>query len=191
MPSRFSFLTRILGKAQAEGYNLAENFLLLRDMVFSTRPDAIGLVRPAQPEDVWGVVMESGNPEAVSTLVAFADGSVSLYFSNGGGLIGMGSHEGPQRSAHALLAMAPGFRKDFQPANRFPLPQKSRVSFYLFTYAGMLSAEAGEEALANGNHPLSPLFHKAHEVINAVRLVGEKEQTQQASSPNSSPTPDL
>ena len=36
---------------------------------------------------VWGVVMETGYPEAVVTLVSLGDRTTSLYFSNGGGII--------------------------------------------------------------------------------------------------------
>lgn len=187
MPHRLSFLTRMLGRTQVQDYKLAENYVLLRDMVFTTKPDAIGLVRPAEPEDVWGVVMETGYPEAVATLVALADGSVSLYFSNGGGIIGMGSREGPHRSAQALLEMAPRFRDECQPTTRFPLPPKSQVSFYLFTYAATVFSEALEEHLANRAHPLAPLFRQAHELITAIRLVEEKAHAEQMPCPGSSP----
>ncbi len=179
----------MFGKTQVEEYKLAENYTLLRDTVFTTSPDAIGLVQPAQPEDVWGVVMETGYPEAVATLVALADGSVSLYFSNGGGMIGMGSHDRPHRYAQALLALAPEFRDDCQPTNRFPLPQKSQVCFYLFTYAAKLTAEAGEEDLANHQHPLSPLFQKAQELVTAIRLIDQKARTQREKAPCSDSSP--
>ena len=42
---------------------------------------------PLRP-DVWGVLMELGLEQGVATMVAFADGTVSLYFSGGGGIIG-------------------------------------------------------------------------------------------------------
>jgi len=39
---------------------------------------------------VWGAIMELGYARAVASLCAFADGTVSLYISTGGGIIGAG-----------------------------------------------------------------------------------------------------
>lgn len=51
---------------------------------------------------------EFGFAEGVATLVALANSSVSMSFSGGGGSIGLGPHEGPQKAAQALLHGAPG-----------------------------------------------------------------------------------
>lgn len=176
MPEKLSFLTQLLKRASGQDYKLAENYVLLRNIVFTTKPDAIGVVVPTNPEDVWGLVMETGYPEAVATLVALADGSVSLYFSSGGGMIGMGSYEGPQRAAQALLALAPQFRKHCEATTKFPLPQKGHVRFYLLTHQAALTAEAGEDDLGNDRNPLSPLFHRAQHLITEVRAIDEKQQ---------------
>lgn len=175
MPEKVTFLTQLFRRASGQDFKLAENYVLLRNLVFTKKPDAIGVVGPAKPEDVWGVVMETGYPEAIATLVALADGSVSLYFSNGGGMIGMGSHEGPQRAAQALLTMAPQFRANCEATTKYPLPRKSCVRFYLLTQRATLTAEAGEEDLGNDRHPLSPLFHQAHDLIAKIRAIDEKE----------------
>ena len=49
------------------------------------------------------VLMETGYPEAVATLVVVTDGSASIYFSNGGGIIGAGEHL--QGKKHSLTLM--------------------------------------------------------------------------------------
>jgi hypothetical protein len=182
MSEKFSFLTQLLKHVSAQDYKLAENYVLLRNMVFSTSPDAIGIVQPEKPEDIWGVVMETGYPEAIATLVVLADGSVSLYFSNGGGMIGMGSHARPQRAARALLVLAPQFRENCEATTKYPLPQKDHVRFFLLTRATTLSAEALEDDLGNDRNPLSPLFHKAHELISEVRSIDERQSAQRGPS---------
>jgi hypothetical protein len=53
------------------------------------------------------------------------------------------------------------------------MPSVGRVRFFLRTFAGTLTAEADEEDLGEGRHPLSPLFHAGHEVITAVRESSE------------------
>ncbi|MDE3137849.1 MAG: hypothetical protein KGL59_14815, partial [Acidobacteriota bacterium] len=153
------------------------------DAVFSMRHDALGVVDAANAGGVWGVVMETGYPGVVATLVAVADGSVSLYFSNGGGIIGLGGQEGPQRASRALLDAAPQFRKEFEPTTKYPLPREGHVRFYLLTRDAALTAEAKEEELGGGAHPLTPLFQKAHELITEIRLVDEKRQAEAAENP--------
>ena len=76
----------------------------LRDQALSTRASELGL-RP-NGSRVWGILMETGYPEAVATLVAFADGTTSLYFSSGGGTIGAGDHIAVRTVAESFLRAA-------------------------------------------------------------------------------------
>jgi hypothetical protein len=107
-------------------------------------------------------------------VAGLGDGTVSLYFSNGGGIIGAGQHEGPRKACEALLAFAPEFIFSAKPTRAFPLPGHTR--FYFVSFDGVLTVEAKEEDLGNNRLPLSPLFHKAHEVITAARLADESQR---------------
>jgi hypothetical protein len=191
MPGSRSFFSRLLGPSHAgKEYPLAENYVLLRDMVFAVKPDSIGLNQTPAPGRVWGVVMETGYAEAVATLVALADGTVSLYFSNGGGIIGLGAHEGIRQASEALLGSAPAFAKFCRPATRNPLPRKEHASFYLLLHNGIVTAEANEADLGNDRHDLSPLFHKAHQLLTEIRLADEKRQADEAAAANPLPAPE-
>ena len=123
---------------------------------------------------VWGVLMESGYDKAVVTLVAIADGTVSLYFSNGGGFIGMGGHDGPLQAAKRLLQSAPAFEQFCQTTTSYPLPEPSRTRFFILKDAGVLTTEAETNELGHNRHSMSPLFHIAHELIAQIRLMDEK-----------------
>jgi hypothetical protein len=140
--------------------------------VLTLNPAEVGL-SPTPGNRIWGLLVEIGYPGAVATLVTIADGAVSLYFSNGGGVIGIGQHEGPRKAAGALLAAAPAFLGSATPASSFPLPAQGHVTFYFLTFDGILTSDAGEDDLKSNRHPLSPLFHGAHDVITQARLVDE------------------
>jgi hypothetical protein len=73
-------------KAMGKEYVLADIYRDLRNKVLTLDPSKIGLSSFGSNR-VWGVVMETGYTGAVVTLVTIADGTVSLYFSNGGGII--------------------------------------------------------------------------------------------------------
>ena len=66
--------------------------------------------------------MDTRYPEAVMTLVALADGTTSLYFSNGGGMIGGGEHPRVAAATRRLVDVAARFLTVLSPATDFPLP---------------------------------------------------------------------
>lgn len=141
-------------------------------MILSPAPKDIGL-KP-KPNEVWGVLMETGHPKAVVTLVALADGTVSLYFSNGGGMLGLGGHPGPRQTAQSFLMESQRFSEQAQPTTTFHLPKPTFTRFYLLTGTQVLTVEAKEDDLGYGRHPFSPLFHKGHELITEIRKVDSK-----------------
>ena len=83
----------------------------LRNMVFNLNPKDIGLSKGSFGHPVWGMVMETGFTEGSFTLVAIADGTTSLYFSNGGGIIGGGEHEAVREASGYFLTDAQSFYK--------------------------------------------------------------------------------
>ena len=177
-----SFLGSILGifgcnKTDATQYKTADIYRDLRQQVFAIDPSKIG-VNPSASNSVWGVVMETGYPEAVVTLVTLADGTVSLYF-NGGGIIGVGQHEGPRKASTEFLTLSNQFLGQASPTKTFPLPLEGSTRFYFLTSGGIFTTESKEDDLGNNRLLLSPLFHKAHGAIAQARIVDEKMRSQQ------------
>ena len=152
------------------GYKTAEAYDGLRSQVLALDPATVGIT-PSEFDRVWGLLMETGYPEAVATLVALGDGTVSLYFSNGGGIIGFGGHDRPRQAFRVLLAFAPAFLDQTERVAEHPLPAQGRTCFSLLTFDGVFAAEAAEDDLGQNRHPLSPLFYKAQAVITQARLV--------------------
>jgi hypothetical protein len=163
----------------ATNYAIADVFRNLRGRVLALDPATVGLA-PGGGRRLWGLLVEIGFPEAVASLVVIADGTVSMYFSNGGGMIGIGEHEAPRRAGEAFLAFAPAFLPHAKPAREFPLPAPGFVRFYFLTFDGILTAEAPGEDLQSKRGPLAPLFYKAHEVITQARLADERRKAGEA-----------
>jgi hypothetical protein len=115
-------------------------------------------------------------------VVAIADGTVSMYLSSGGGVIGAGGQEAPRRAAGAFLDAAESHRDRLVPAATAALVGSGRARFHVRTFGGDLTGEADEHSLANGSHPLSALFVAAQEVISAIR-----ESTPDGSAPSLPP----
>ena len=143
----------------------------MRDRALRTRRAEIGMADPPPDAPIWGLLMETGYPDATATLVALGDGTTSLYLSSGGGVIGGQAHE-PVRQANAAFRMnAKRLRPNFRPTTAFPLPNEGRTVFYALTDGGVLTAGAPTVDLGEGRHPLAPLFHAGHDVLTQLRLI--------------------
>ena len=160
-------------KDHTSGYNIADNYRDLRSQMLTIDPAKMRLQRSGTNQ-AWGVLMEIGYPGVIVTLVTLADGTVSLYFSTGGGIIGVGQHEGPRKASESFLAYAQGFLGHAKPTRDFPLPKQGNIRFYFLTFDCILTVEAKEDDLKGNRLELSPLYHKAHEVITRARLVDEQ-----------------
>jgi hypothetical protein len=149
-------------------YEVADIYTDLRNQVLHLQADAIGL-NEADQSTVIAVLMETGFPEAVATLVGTANGSASLYFSNGGGIIGGGEHEVVRKVCVDFISTAQHYVSRSALTDTFPLPKEDYVRCYLVTPGGIYSFEALEDDLGNERHLCSELFLKGHELITAIR----------------------
>lgn len=125
---------------------------------------------------VWGVLMETGYPGAAATLVALGDGTASLYFSSGGGVIGGGPHPPINAAARRLVEIAARHVSKLSPTREFPLPATGDVRFYVLTTNGVFQGGAREEILGAGAHSFSEMFFAGHDVITGLRKVTEERE---------------
>jgi hypothetical protein len=144
----------------------------LREQALSMVPKELELTPGPGHTQVWGVLMEIGFPDATATLVTIVDGSTSLYFSNGGGIIGAGERAGVREASQQFVALADTMVDSFSVTSSYPFPEVGRVRFYLRTFDGTRTADAAEQDLAQQEHPLSALFVAGHTVIAAIQESG-------------------
>jgi hypothetical protein len=185
MAAFVSTLGRLFGGDSSKPqYKTADVYDGLRNQILGLKAEQLGA---STDQPVLAVAMETGYPEAIATLVAVMDGSASLYFSNGGGIIGAGGNPEPNAAARKLVAKASEFKSVCAATTVFPLPQKAHTRFYIITPNGVLTSEAKEVDLGNNRHRMSPLFHTAHELITQIRLKEERKKVESGASPNAAP----
>lgn len=143
----------------------------LRMQALSLKAQDIGLNRENFPKDVWGILLETGYESGAFSLVVLGDGTASLYFSTGGGIIGVGQHDSVRKACGNLLAGGNHFVAAASPTKEYPLPAEGQVTFYFLSYGGVLSYSAKETDLGEGRDKLSNLFHAGHEVIARMREI--------------------
>ena len=144
----------------------------LRTQALTTNRTEVG-IPPATGALAWGTLMETGYDGVTVTLFALSDGTTSLYFSNGGGVIGGQAHEAVLRANEAFLNQATHSLQRLERCETYPIPKPAHTVFYVLTDSGILTGGALENDLGYGRHVLSPLFHAGHEVISQLRLISD------------------
>jgi hypothetical protein len=125
---------------------------------------------------VLGVVMDLGYDTAVVSIVGLADGTASMYISNGGGMIGLGDNPPVAAAAKRWVAVAEEAASGLEERGGDSLPAEGEVRFNVLTTALPLTGEALENELAAGSHRLSPLYAAGQDLIGEIRAVDEARQ---------------
>jgi hypothetical protein len=154
----------------------AQAYLQLRQRILNLRPEDVSLTASSEAPHVWSVIMETGYEVGSATLVALADGTTSLYYSTGGGMLGSGEYAPLAQASKALVAQAESHLSQMTPGTDFPLPEVGQVRFILLTYHEKVFTTAREEDLATGSHPLSPLFSQAKNTLTQLRIIAEQKK---------------
>ncbi|HET7499060.1 MAG TPA: hypothetical protein VFM00_12240 [Candidatus Eisenbacteria bacterium] len=141
----------------------------LRAYALSATAEDLDLEPTEARPRVWGAIMELGYATGIATLLSLADGTTSLYFSNGGGVIGAGENAAVREAAEAFLDAAETHAPALPSVEDTPTPRIGRVRLYVRTFEGTLGIEATDEELSQNRHPLSAVFHAGHAVITAIR----------------------
>ena len=157
-----------LFRRKREREPVADVYSELRQQVLSLTPDQLGDELAEEP--ILALVMETGYPEAVATLVGVADGTTSLYFSNGGGFIGAGTHASVAEANRRWHELGRSVLPLLGVTADLPLPADGMTQFIAVTPEGPRGAVAPEEELGEGRHELSPFFYAAQDVITQIRL---------------------
>ena len=154
----------------------APTYLQLRSRILNLDPAEVGLSPTIIAPHVWGVLMETGYAVGTATLVSLVDGTTSLYYSTGGGMLGSGEYTPVAKASKALVTQAENHLQHMSSTKELPLPEVGQVRFILLTYSGIFTAETSEKTLSSMNHPLSPLYTLGQETLTQLHLLSEKKR---------------
>ncbi len=149
----------------------------LRNKLLSLDPQEVDIHSTAEHPIVWGVLMETAYPEATVTLAALVDGTTSLYFSTGGGMLGSGNHPTVGSAARKITSIAELALEFTQPVKEYPTPKTGSVRFYLLTFKGIHSAECPEVDLKNGSHSLAELYVAGQDLLTQIRSINDHKKS--------------
>ncbi len=162
-------------KEKLKEYTIKPIFTEMREMAFKITPEQINIIN-LKDNDAFAIFMESGYPEAIMSLRCIGDGSISLYFSNGGGMIGIGEHQAARAEGFKLIEMAKDYINKGKIVEAISLPKNGETYFYIRTKLGNYLIQDIEDSLGNNKSEFSPLFYQAQNVITQARLIQEKKE---------------
>ncbi len=148
----------------------AEIYDGLRSMALGVDPESISVPDGEQWSGAAVAAMELGLASGTATIVAIADGTVSMYVSTGGGVIGAGEHAAVRNAADHFRMVVAESRDLLQVSGELPLPVAGQVRFHARKLDGAFSAGAPEALLRTGRHPLAPLYAAGQDLLTEIRL---------------------
>ena len=153
------------------------DYATVRTRLFELKAEDIGIAAPPDGPDVWGVVIDYPTAATVATLVALADGTVSLLLSEGPAFVGAGQHQEVARAAEILLSDAQSLPSSLTPTADFSLPSNDRAHIYLFTSTGMLGKEVSDDESGETQQRLADMCRQGDAVITTIRTRCQSQKT--------------
>lgn len=158
------------GPHRAEQGHAANAFAGLRSMALEGTRGNFGLPPASTPTQPFVVVADWGEEKGATTIVAVADGSASVYASNGGGSIGGGQahpsiHDAAMRAVELAAAVLPQMKR----ASSFPVAGRGQVAFYAVTDAGVFAATAAQEDVRANRSPFTALGNATQAIAAEYR----------------------
>jgi hypothetical protein len=147
----------------------------MRKMAFSFTHEDMG-VKMGNDYQVYGAVVDMGVDNInTATMICFIDGTTSLYFSEGGGIIGAGQHEAVNKAVLTFLENC--FRA--LPITKIAesidfLPKENHHTFYLFTKAGIFSIDMDLRNVQKSREA-QLLFAQSQMVLSEIRKISKKD----------------
>lgn len=146
----------------------------MRNIAFSLNPTQLGLSLSSVKTIVYGIIMDWEMEGVIATTVSFQTGDASLYLSSGGGVIGGGQHQNVNKSAKIFVNLAQEYLDKTTKTDKFPLPLRSEIKFYLLTNKGVYIGSEKMTNIENNSSTWLKLFEEGNYVITELRKISEK-----------------
>jgi len=145
----------------------------MRGVIFATSPAQLKLT--PLPSGLWAGTMEFEVSGTWVTLLAILEGTTSLYFGSGGGIIGAGGHDSVREAAKKFLETMDRYSPGFSKVTMHPLPGPSLVHFYALKTDGVYASPDIDEAeVTRPGNELLPLYGAAQNLITQIRLANQR-----------------
>ena len=142
----------------------------LRGNLLRTNPSELGLKPTEHLPHVWAAIFDWGMPSGGASIVVVADGTVSMYTSTGGGVIGGGAHDGVKMPAARFIKTVEAIVDSLSPSTDAPPPGPNEFALVALTYDGIRWGLV-DLRLFQRTDPLARAWVAGQDVITALREI--------------------
>lgn len=123
----------------------------------------------------YGVIMDWNVGQATSTIVSFATGDASMYYSSGGGWLGGYGVEKVNSASKEFIITASEYVNKLDKVSKYPMPPVGFMRFYILTPQGVYgSGEIDSDKLVKDGIDFSSLNDAAQYLIFEISQVPQK-----------------
>jgi hypothetical protein len=115
-------------------------YLMLRKRSLDATPEMLGLDLPDDPNRaiVYGAVVDVALPDKILTLSCLGNGDLGIYYSNGGGILGLAQNfKSISEAMGSFIISSSQVISVFEKAYGFALPPENYNYIYLLTNTGV------------------------------------------------------
>jgi hypothetical protein len=145
----------------------------MRDTLLAVLPETSSMRPTDELPHVYGAVVDIGF-EPLFTVIAFADGTTSVYDATGGAAVGLGEMVEFRVLSHGLLRAVEANLRAFGPVESTPVPLFGLVRITVLAYDGRLGVEVNGPALLTGKHKLAAIFSTAMAIMSRAQQLTEQ-----------------
>lgn len=147
----------------------------LKRLAYSTQYNQLNLPTAGDNEILYGTIMDwDYEGKAIITLVSFKTGDVSLYFSTGAAIIGVGQHDNIKQAGKEFIQKAETLLPSANNVDTALTSESGVVKFYLMTNKGKYTIKDKVANIYNHTSQLSNMFDDANKIITLIRMTEEK-----------------
>ncbi|HSO93664.1 MAG TPA: hypothetical protein VLS53_04240 [Candidatus Dormibacteraeota bacterium] len=144
-------------------------YLPLRQRVLDLKPPRLGPGATGKLPLIAGM-MEMGMSNGVASLVVIIDGTTSMYWSTGGGIIGAGAQQSIKQPSRVFLGILIRHLAEMGPDTSGETPGAGMVHLRAITReSGRLLVAGPEKDFAEKRNPLWEVFYAGHALIAEMR----------------------
>ena len=140
----------------------------LRAKLLAASPADLSIKPSQHLPRVWAALLDWGLRGSSATVAVVADGTVSMYTSAGGGMIGAGQHQSIHMPAARFLKTVEAIVDSLPPATEAPLPREGEAAIVALTYEGMRRGLV-ELKLLSAKDPFARGWVAGQDLITALR----------------------
>ena len=150
-------------------------YVELRTAAINRKASELGLDVDPNSNKPYGIIMDWNVGQATSTIVSFATGDASMYYSTGGGWLGGSGVEEVNSASKQFVIAAGEYVGKLNKVSEYPMPPVGFVRFYIITPQGVYgSGDVDSDKLMKDGVDFSSLDDAAQYLIFEISRVPQK-----------------